>query len=132
MKLNETELRACFALMGVAGFLKHMDEQQLRRAATLTYVQPEVVARLDLDSPTGSLRLTQRADEVVHSCSRLTYQAGQVPLDDLQPAMRSRTGHYGQTRASPVGVGFRPATSHPRFLCTSTTDRRSSVLAGYS
>ena len=33
-------------------------EQQLREAADLTYVQFKVLARLGLDSPTGSLRMT--------------------------------------------------------------------------
>ena len=40
------------------------------------YVQFKVLARLGLDSPTGSLRMTELADEVVYSRSGLTYQAG--------------------------------------------------------
>ena len=76
LKLDETQLRAYFALMDVAGLLRHKVEQQLREAADVTYVQFKVLARLGLDSPTGSLRMTELADEVVYSRSGLTYQAG--------------------------------------------------------
>ena len=78
MNLEESELRAYFSLMDVAGLLRHKVEQQLREAAGLTYVQFKVLARLGLDSPTGSLRMTELADEVVYSRSGLTYQAGQM------------------------------------------------------
>jgi len=78
LDLDETQLRAYFALMDVAGLLRHKVEQQLRAAANLTYVQFKVLARLGLDSPTGSLRMTELADEVVYSRSGLTYQAGQM------------------------------------------------------
>jgi len=78
LNLDETQLRAYFALMDVAGLLRHKVEQQLRAAANLTYVQFKVLARLGLDSPTGSLRMTELADEVVYSRSGLTYQADQM------------------------------------------------------
>jgi DNA-binding MarR family transcriptional regulator len=78
LNLDETQLRAYFALMDVAGLLRHKVEQQLREAANITYVQFKVLARLGLDSPTGSLRMTELADEVVYSRSGLTYQAGQM------------------------------------------------------
>jgi DNA-binding MarR family transcriptional regulator len=78
LHLDETQLRAYFGLMDVAGLLRHKVEQQLRAAANLTYVQFKVLARLGLDSPTGSLRMTELADEVVYSRSGLTYQAGQM------------------------------------------------------
>jgi DNA-binding MarR family transcriptional regulator len=78
LNLDETQLRAYFGLMDVAGLLRHKVEQQLRAAANLTYVQFKVLARLGLDSPTGSLRMTELADEVVYSRSGLTYQAGQM------------------------------------------------------
>src|SRR6478735_1910573 len=64
--------------MDVAGLLRHHVEQQLRTASNLTYAQFKVLARLGLDSPTGSLRMTELADEVVYSRSGLTYQAGQM------------------------------------------------------
>jgi DNA-binding MarR family transcriptional regulator len=78
LDLEEAQLRAYFGLMDVAGLLRHKVEQQLRAAANLTYVQFKVLARLGLDSPTGSLRMTELADEVVYSRSGLTYQAGQM------------------------------------------------------
>ncbi|MGY2873310.1 DNA-binding MarR family transcriptional regulator [Marmoricola sp. URHA0025 HA25] len=78
LDVDEAQLRAYFALMDVAGLLRHKVERQLRAAAGLTYVQFKVLARLGLDSPTGSLRMTELADEVVYSRSGLTYQVGQM------------------------------------------------------
>ena len=78
LSLDETQLRAYFGLMDVAGLLRHKVEQQLRAAANLTYVQFKVLARLGLDSPSGSLRMTELADEVVYSRSGLTYQVDQM------------------------------------------------------
>jgi DNA-binding MarR family transcriptional regulator len=76
LSLDEAQLRAYFGLMDVAGLLRHKVEQQLCATADLSYVQFKVLARLGLDSPTGSLRMTELADEVVYSRSGLTYQAG--------------------------------------------------------
>src|SRR3954469_1861912 len=78
LDLDDAQLRAYFALMDSEALLRHRVEQQLRSAADLTYVQFKVLARLGLDSPTGSLRMTELADEVVYSRSGLTYQAGQM------------------------------------------------------
>src|SRR3954463_4227532 len=78
LDLDDAQLRAYFALMDCAALLRNRVEQQLRAAADLTYVQFKVLARLGLDSPTGSLRMTELADEVVYSRSGLTYQAGQM------------------------------------------------------
>lgn len=74
--LDSEQLGAYFALMDVAGLLKHAVEQQLREAGDLSYVQFQLLARLGLDSPTGSERMTDLADGVVYSRSGLTYQAG--------------------------------------------------------
>jgi DNA-binding MarR family transcriptional regulator len=74
--LDAAQLRAYFALMDVAGLLKHAVEQQLREAGDLSYVQFQLLARLALDSATGSERMTDLADGVVYSRSALTYQAG--------------------------------------------------------
>ena len=76
--LDATQLRAYLTLIDVAGLLRHKVEQQLKEAADLTYVQFQLLARLGLDSPTGSLRMTELADGVVYSRSGLTYQAGQM------------------------------------------------------
>ena len=141
LNLDETQLRAYFALMDVAGLLRHKVEQQLRAAANLTYVQFKVLARLGLDSPTGSLRMTELADEVVYSRSGLTYQAGQMekagwvergpsPDDDrgvtvtITDAGRERLAqgaartHRGPARA-PVRDPDRTTTSAPSPPCSS-------------
>jgi DNA-binding MarR family transcriptional regulator len=74
--LDPVELGAYFALMEVAGLLRHAVEQQLRDEGDLSYVQFQLLARLGLNSPTGSERMTDLADGVVYSRSGLTYQAG--------------------------------------------------------
>ncbi|RLV50365.1 MarR family transcriptional regulator [Nocardioides mangrovicus] len=74
--LDRTQLRAYFALTDVAALLRHGVEHQLREAGDLTFVQFQLLAILGLDSPTGSLRMTELADRVVFSRSGLTYQAG--------------------------------------------------------
>ena len=74
--LDSVQLGAYFALMEVAGLLRHAVEEQLREDGDLSYVQFQLLARLALDSPTGSERMTDLADGVVYSRSGLTYQAG--------------------------------------------------------
>ena len=74
--LTAVQLRAYFALTEVAGLLKHAVEEQLREAGDLSYIQFQLLARLGLDSATGSERMTDLADGVVYSRSGLTYQAG--------------------------------------------------------
>ncbi|MGY1771869.1 MarR family winged helix-turn-helix transcriptional regulator [Blastococcus sp. SYSU D00813] len=74
--LDRVQLGAYFALMEVAGLLRHAVEQQLKEAGGLSYVQFQLLARLGLDSPSGSSRMTDLADGVVYSRSGLTYQAG--------------------------------------------------------
>lgn len=74
--LDSVQLGAYFALMEVAGLLRHAVELQLREAGELSYVQFQLLARLALNSPTGSERMTDLADGVVYSRSGLTYQAG--------------------------------------------------------
>jgi DNA-binding MarR family transcriptional regulator len=74
--LDSVQLGAYFVLMEVAGLLRHAVEQQLRDEGDLSYVQFQLLARLGLDSPTGSERMTDLADGVVYSRSGLTYQAG--------------------------------------------------------
>jgi DNA-binding MarR family transcriptional regulator len=73
--LDRQELGAYFALMEVTSLLRHAVEQHLRAEGDLSYVQWQILARLE-DSPTGSHRMTDLADSVVYSRSGLTYQAG--------------------------------------------------------
>ena len=74
-RLEERELNAYFALMEVSSLLRHAVEQHLRSDADLSYVQFQLLARLNA-TPTGSHRMTDLADGVVYSRSGLTYQAG--------------------------------------------------------
>ena len=73
--LDPQQLNAYFALMEVSSILRHAVEQHLRVDGDLSYVQFQILARLN-DSPTGSHRMTDLADGVVYSRSGLTYQAG--------------------------------------------------------
>ncbi len=73
--LDPQQLGAYFALMEVSSLLRHAVEQHLRAEGDLSYVQFQILARLN-DSPTGSYRMTDLADGVVYSRSALTYQAG--------------------------------------------------------
>jgi DNA-binding MarR family transcriptional regulator len=73
--LDRVQLGAYFALVEVAGLLRHAVDQQLRDAGDLSYVQFQLLARLG-ESPSGSQRMTDLADGVVYSRSGLTYQAG--------------------------------------------------------
>jgi DNA-binding MarR family transcriptional regulator len=73
--LDPQQLGAYFALMEVSSILRHAVEQHLRTDGDLSYVQFEILARLNA-SPTVSHRMTDLADGVVYSRSGLTYQAG--------------------------------------------------------
>jgi DNA-binding MarR family transcriptional regulator len=95
--LDAVQLRAYFALMEVAGLLKHAVEQQLREAGDLSYVQFQLLAHLGLDSPTGSERMTDLADGVVYSRSGLTYQAGLLEKAGLVSRAPSTDDERGVT-----------------------------------
>lgn len=73
--LDAQQLGAYFALMEVSSLLAHAVEQHLRTDGDLSYVQFQILVRLN-DSPAGQHRMTDLADGVVYSRSGLTYQAG--------------------------------------------------------
>lgn len=73
--VDPVQLGAYFALVEVSDLLRYAIEQQLREAGGLTFVRFQILMRLRL-SPTGSHRMTDLADAIVHSRSGLTYQAG--------------------------------------------------------
>jgi DNA-binding MarR family transcriptional regulator len=73
--LEPVQLGAYLALVEVVDLLRHAVEQQLREAGDLSYVQFQLLARLN-GAPEGSHRMTDLADGVVYSRSGLTYQAG--------------------------------------------------------
>ena len=108
-RLDSEQLSAYFALMDVAGLLKHAVEQQLRDEGDLSYVQFQLLARLALDSPTGSERMTDLADGVVYSRSGLTYQAGLLEKAGL--------------------VSRAPSVNDERSVTVSVTDAGREVIA---
>lgn len=94
--LDPVQLGAYFALIEVAGLLRHAVEQQLREAGDLSYVQFQLLARLG-HSPTGSHRMTDLADDVVYSRSGLTYQAGLLERRGLVTRTASPDDERGVT-----------------------------------
>lgn len=80
--VDPVQLGAYFALVEVSSLLRHAIEQQLREAGGLTFVQFQILRRLQL-SPSGSARMTDLADSIVFSRSGLTYQASQLERDGL-------------------------------------------------
>src|SRR3954463_15837097 len=95
--LDPVQLGAYFALMDVAGLLRHAVEQQLREAGDVSFIQFQLLARLGLDSPTGSERMTDLADGVVYSRSGLTYQAGLLESAGLITRTPSANDERGVT-----------------------------------
>src|SRR5271154_1939610 len=71
--LDVDQLDAYFALMEAVSLLQHQVEQQLRAEGGISYVQFQLLARLNAR---GQLTMTELADGVVYSRSGLTYQAG--------------------------------------------------------
>src|SRR5271170_109478 len=71
--LDATQLDAYFALTEAVSLLQHQVEQQLRTEGGISYVQFQLLARLNARGP---LTMTELADGVVYSRSGLTYQAG--------------------------------------------------------
>ena len=71
--LDAAQLDAYFALTEAVSLLQHGVEQQLRAEGDLSYVQFQLLARLN--AARGQLTMTELADGVVYSRSGLTYQA---------------------------------------------------------
>ena len=72
--LEPRQLQAYFVLLEAVSLLQHSVEQHLRAEGDISYVQFQLLGRLE-DAP-GPLTMTQLADGVVYSRSGLTYQAG--------------------------------------------------------
>jgi DNA-binding MarR family transcriptional regulator len=70
--LDPQQLGAYFVLTEAVSLLQHQIEQQLRAEGDLSYVQFQLLARLNAR---GQLTMTELADGVVYSRSGLTYQA---------------------------------------------------------
>ena len=71
--LDPEQLGAYFVLTEAVSLLQHQIEQQLHAEGDLSYVQFQLLARLNARGP---LTMTDLADGVVYSRSGLTYQAG--------------------------------------------------------
>jgi DNA-binding MarR family transcriptional regulator len=71
--LGADQLNTYFALMEAVSLLQHRLEQQLRAEGDISFVQFQLLARLNARGP---LTMTDLADGVVYSRSGLTYQAG--------------------------------------------------------
>jgi DNA-binding MarR family transcriptional regulator len=135
--LDAVELAAYFALIEVTSLLRHAVEQQLREAGDLSYVQFQLLARLGLDSPTGSHRMTDLADGVVYSRSGLTYQAGllekaglvtRTPSADDERGITVTITDAGRTLLGTVMPGHTEVIRHLLLEPLSHDDVR--VLAG--
>jgi DNA-binding MarR family transcriptional regulator len=131
--LDAVELRAYFTLMEVAGLLRHAVEQQLREAGDLSYVQFQLLARLGLDSPTGSQRMTDLADGVVYSRSGLTYQASllekaglitRTPSADDERGVTVTITDAGRALLAKVLPGHTEVISHQLFQPLSRADAK--------
>ncbi|GAA1324452.1 MarR family winged helix-turn-helix transcriptional regulator [Pseudonocardia xinjiangensis] len=129
--LDAVQLRAYFALMEVAGLLRHAVEQQLREVGDLSYVQFQLLARLGLNSPTGSERMTDLADGVVYSRSGLTYQAGllekaglitRTPATDDERGVTVTITPGGRALLTKVLPGHTEVISRQLFQPLSRTD----------
>lgn len=133
--LDPAQLGAYFALMEVAGLLRHAVEQQLKEEGDLSYVQFQLLARLALDSPTGSERMTDLADGVVYSRSGLTYQAGllekaglvtRAPSPDDERSTTVTVTDEGRARIARVLPGHVEVVR--RQLLAALTDEQTTAL----
>src|SRR4051794_16486571 len=131
--LDSVELSAYFALIEVAGLLRHAVEQQLRDESGLSYVQFQLLARLGLNSPTGSERMTDLADGVVYSRSGLTYQAGllekaglvrRTPSADDERGVTVSITDAGRARLAKVLPGHTEVLSRQLFQPLSRADAK--------
>src|SRR5215213_11221740 len=129
--IDRVQLGAYFALIEVVGLLRHAVEQQLREAGGLSYVQFQLLARLGLDSATGSERMTDLADGVVYSRSGLTYQAGlldkaglvtRTPSPDDDRGVTVTITEAGRERLKKVLPGHTEVISHQLFQPLSAAD----------
>jgi DNA-binding MarR family transcriptional regulator len=95
--LDATQLDAYFALTEAVSLLQHQIEQQLRTEGGLSYVQFQLLARLNSRGP---LTMTDLADGVVYSRSGLTYQAGLLE----QAGLITRSPSPDDERATLVAI----------------------------
>ena len=118
--LDPEQLGAYFVLTEAVSLLQHQIEQQLRAEGDLSYVQFQLLARLNARGP---LTMTDLADGVVYSRSGLTYQAGLLERPASSPAAPPLTTNAppwspSPTTAGPSSAGSCPATSRSPGCCS--------------
>ena len=121
--LDAAQLDAYFALTEAVSLLQHGVEQQLRAEGDLSYVQFQLLARLN--AARGQLTMTELADGVVYSRSGLTYQAALLEKAGLSPAAPASPTTAPPWSPSPIADGPSsaascPATSASPAACCST------------
>ncbi|WP_210495981.1 MarR family transcriptional regulator [Patulibacter sp. SYSU D01012] len=135
-RLDATQLGVYLALVEVVDLLRHAVDQQLREAGDLSYVQFQLLARLNA-SPGGSARMTDLADGVVYSRSGLTYQAGllekaglvtRAPSPDDERGVTVTITDAGRERVGAVLPGHAEVILRMLFEPLSPTDAE--TLAG--
>ena len=119
--IGADELNTYFVLMEGVSLLQHRIEQQLRAEGDISYVQFQLLARLNARGP---LTMTDLADGVVYSRSGLTYQAGLLEKAGLItrgpcPDDERATLVTSPTTAAPSWPASCPATSWSP-ACSST------------
>src|ERR1043165_7649813 len=92
--IGAAELNTYFVLMEAVSLLEHRIEQQLRAEGDISYVQFQLLARLNARGP---LTMTDLADGVVYSRSGLTYQAGLLEKAGLVTRAPSEDDERGIT-----------------------------------
>lgn len=134
--VDPVQLGAYFALIEVSGLLRHAIEQQLGEAGDLTFVRFQVLMRLR-QTPTGSHRMTDLADAIVHSRSGLTYQVGllekaglvtRAPSPDDERSVTVTITDAGRALVAEVLPGHEEVVSQQLFEPLSRDDAR--ALAG--
>lgn len=75
--LDDEQMRAWQALLHGWALLEREIERQLKRDAGLSHAQYEVLVRLAA-APGGIIRMTELADSLINSKSRLSYQIDQL------------------------------------------------------
>ena len=92
--LDPGEMAAWLAFLDVSHRLDRVIEQQLRRDAGLSHAQYEILSRLEA-APGGRLRMSDLADVIIVSRSRLTYQVTQLERAGLVRRARSPADDRG-------------------------------------
>jgi DNA-binding MarR family transcriptional regulator len=92
--LTAAEMAAWLAFLDVSHRLDRVIEQQLRRDAGLSHAQYEILSRLEA-APGGRLRMSDLAEVIIVSRSRLTYQVTRLEQAGLVGREKSPSDDRG-------------------------------------